>query len=63
MMPLCYYVGMSRKAMPVVISESDRDELRRWISAHMTPQQVAVRCPEMEMEFEIPDDIRRALGF
>jgi acyl-CoA thioester hydrolase len=25
-------------------------------------EQVAVRFPEMEMEFEIPEDIRRALG-
>lgn len=26
-------------------------------------EQVAVRLPEMEMQFEIPADIRRALGF
>ncbi|HIJ19706.1 MAG TPA: acyl-CoA thioesterase [Deltaproteobacteria bacterium] len=26
-------------------------------------EQVAVKLPEMEMLFEIPDDIRRALGF
>lgn len=26
-------------------------------------EQLAVRYPEMEMEFEIPTDIRRALGF
>jgi acyl-CoA thioester hydrolase len=26
-------------------------------------EQVAVRFPEMEMEFEIPADIRKALGF
>lgn len=26
-------------------------------------EQVAVRYPEMEMQFQIPEDIRRALGF
>jgi transposase len=41
---VCYDTGMSRKAMPVTIDDSDRDELRRWISAHMTPQQVVFRC-------------------
>ena len=28
-----------------------------------TSEQLAVRYPEMEMEFAIPDDIRQALGF
>lgn len=28
----------------VTISESDRQELERWVSAHRTPQQVAQRC-------------------
>src|SRR4030066_260607 len=35
---------MSRCAMLVTISESDRQELERWVSAHRTPQQVAQRC-------------------
>ena len=30
--------------MPVTLSESDRKELDRWVSAHRTPQQVAQRC-------------------
>jgi len=30
--------------MLVTISESDRQELERWVSAHRTPQQVAQRC-------------------
>ena len=35
---------MSRRAKLVTISESDRQELERWVSAHRTPQQVAQRC-------------------
>jgi len=35
---------MSRRAMPVVLSEPDQEELERWVSAHLTPQQVAQRC-------------------
>ena len=35
---------MSRHAMLVTLSESDRHELERWVSAHRTPQQVAQRC-------------------
>src|SRR4030043_1355841 len=35
---------MSRRAMLIAISESDRQELERWVSAHRTPQQVAQRC-------------------
>lgn len=35
---------MSRHAIPVVLSESDRQELERWVSAHKTPRQVAQRC-------------------
>ena len=30
--------------MLITLSESDRQELERWISAHRTPQQVAQRC-------------------
>jgi len=26
-------------------------------------EQVAVKYPDMEIQFEIPDDIRKALGF
>lgn len=33
------------------------------ICARGTSDQVAVRMPEMKMEFEIPEDIIRALGF
>jgi transposase len=35
---------MSRRATPVTMSESDRQELERWVNAHRTPQQVAQRC-------------------
>jgi hypothetical protein len=35
---------MPRHAMPVTLSESDRQELERWLNAHRTPQQVAQRC-------------------
>jgi transposase len=35
---------MSRRAMLVAISEADRQELKLWVSAHRTPQQVAQRC-------------------
>jgi transposase len=30
--------------MPVVLSNADSQELKRWVSAHRTPQQVAQRC-------------------
>ena len=33
------------------------------LCARGNSEQLAVRYPEMEMEFEIPDDIRTALGF
>jgi len=35
---------MSRRAMPLTLTETDSQELKRWISAHHTPQQVAQRC-------------------
>lgn len=35
---------MPRRAMMIPISEPDRQELERWVSAHRTPQQVAQRC-------------------
>lgn len=35
---------MSRRAKVVPITEPDRHELERWVSAHRTPQQVAQRC-------------------
>ena len=35
---------MSRYPIPVKISESDRQEMERWVSAHHTAQQVAQRC-------------------
>jgi transposase len=30
--------------MPVILTETDRTELQRWVSAHQTPQQVSQRC-------------------
>lgn len=33
------------------------------ICAKGRSEQVAVKCPEMEMMFEIPQDMRTALGF
>ncbi|MBI5896096.1 MAG: acyl-CoA thioesterase [Desulfobacterales bacterium] len=33
------------------------------LCARGTSEQLAVRYPEMEMEFAIPDDIQQALGF
>src|SRR5450756_2141251 len=35
---------MARRALLVTLSESDRRELERWVSAHRTPQQVVQRC-------------------
>jgi transposase len=35
---------MPRRAMQITLSESDSQELNRWVSAHRTPQQVAQRC-------------------
>lgn len=35
---------MPRRAMQVALTETDRQELQRWVSAHRTPQQVAQRC-------------------
>jgi len=35
---------MPRHAMHITLSESDRQELERWVNAHRTPQQVALRC-------------------
>jgi transposase len=35
---------MSRYPIPVKMSEADRQEMERWVSAHRTPQQVAQRC-------------------
>jgi len=47
-------------AMKFEIRKKDAD---RTICARGTSEQLAVRFPEMEMEFAIPDDIRIALGF
>jgi acyl-CoA thioester hydrolase len=33
------------------------------LCARGSSEQLAVRYPEMEMEFEVPEDIRVALGF
>ena len=35
---------MSRRAMPVTLNKADSRELKLWVSAHHTPQQVAKRC-------------------
>jgi len=35
---------MPRQAQPIVLIETDRLELERWVAAHHTPQQVAQRC-------------------
>jgi len=35
---------MSRRAMQVILNETDSQELKRWVGAHRTPQQVAQRC-------------------
>jgi hypothetical protein len=35
---------MPRRAVSVTLSESNRQELERWVNAHRTPQQVAQRC-------------------
>ena len=35
---------MPRQAQPVALIETDRLELKRWVAAHYTPQQVAQRC-------------------
>ncbi len=46
--------------MKFEIRKKDED---RTVCARGTSEQLAVRFPEMEMEFAIPDDIREALGF
>ena len=35
---------MPRHALPVNLTETDRQELERWVAAHRTPQQVSQRC-------------------
>jgi transposase len=35
---------MSRRAIQVTLSATDSKELKRWVGAHRTPQQVAQRC-------------------
>jgi len=40
----CYFSVMPRHAPPVNLSETDRQELERWVAAHRTPQQVSQRC-------------------
>jgi len=41
---MVYLADMPRQAMPVILTEIDRTELQRWVSAHQTPQQVSQRC-------------------
>lgn len=35
---------MPRQASPVSLTETDRQELERWVATHRTPQQVSQRC-------------------
>jgi transposase len=35
---------MPRQAAPIELSQNDQTELESWVSAHRTPQQVALRC-------------------
>lgn len=35
---------MPRHAQPITLSPTDQTELKRWVAAHRTPQQVAQRC-------------------
>jgi transposase len=35
---------MPRHSSPVNLTETDRQELERWVAAHRTPQQVSLRC-------------------
>jgi len=35
---------MARRAIPIILTEPDQQELERWVNAHKTPQQVAQRC-------------------
>ena len=39
-----YSWRMARHALPVNLTETDRQELERWVAAHLTPQQVSQRC-------------------
>jgi transposase len=44
MVQMCYFRFMPRLAAPVCLTETDRSELERWVTAHSTPQQVSQRC-------------------
>ncbi len=44
MWDLWYSSSMSRQATPVILNETDRQELEQWVRAHRTPQQVVQRC-------------------
>ena len=35
---------MPKRALPVNLTEGERQQLERWVAAHGTPQQVALRC-------------------
>ena len=41
---MCYFPFMPRQALPVNLTETDHQELERWVAAHRTPQQVWERC-------------------
>ena len=37
-------LGMSRKVPALTLNSSQQQQIRQWLSAHGTPQQVALRC-------------------
>ena len=44
MLRVSYFLFMPRQAPPVTLTETDHQELERWVAAHRTPQQVSQRC-------------------
>jgi acyl-CoA thioester hydrolase len=47
----------------IVLEFTIRSGAKNQLYAKGRSEQVAVKYPEMEMQFEIPDEIRKALGF
>jgi acyl-CoA thioester hydrolase len=47
----------------IVVEFNIRSGEKNQLYAKGKSEQVAVKYPEMEMQFEIPDEIRKALGF
>lgn len=58
-----YSLPMPRIAQPVILSPQDRTELQRWVTAHVTPQQVSQRCrivlaaADGQLDKDIADDL------